>query len=162
MCFTLPPCPTSRGCLFATFRLRGGEASFCPTAYLLAKRTMARSSTDLRLRLRLDHRHGGIAHPRLRGSNVRCLCELAGGVNMTCQCRNSTKRFSKRQGQNIRDQEPIFEIVSCLNQAWYGSSEEACVRHTGNQDGPHNSLKAGALTLGHSLDVSSSDSESLD
>lgn len=101
MCFTLPPCPTSRGCLFATFRLRGGEASFCPTAYLLAKRTMARSSTDLRLRLRLDHRHGGIAHPRLRGSNVRCLCELAGGVNMTCQCQSSTKRFSNRQGQNI-------------------------------------------------------------
>merc|ERR1719337_620556 len=55
---------------------------------------------DLRLHLRLDHRHGGIAHPRLRGSNVRC-----------------------------------------------GSSEEACVRHTGNQDGPHNWSKAGALTL---------------
>ena len=75
----------------------------------------------------------------------------------------TSPNFGKSQsGKNIRDREPRFRTVSFLNQAWYGSSEEACVRHTGNQDGPHNSSKAGALTLGHSLDESSSESESLD
>ena len=92
--------------------------------YCLPACGMARSSTDLRLRLRLDHRHVGIVRPR--GSNVRCLCELA-GVNMACQCRNSIKTHSKRQRQNIKDQEPIFGIVYCLNKPGTGAvKRRAC------------------------------------
>ena len=68
----------------------------------------ARSSTDLRLHLRLDHRHGGIAHPRLRGSNVRCLSELPGGVTMTWY--NSVENGKK--GSSIRSwAEPTHDPI---------------------------------------------------